>query len=88
MTTTVCGLASTTAMPETPSLGTMTNLSALWIGTETHILVTVPCTIVGAGGTMPVPTLTSMEYGIMEVITGADTRTGSTGPSSVVGRTL
>lgn len=49
---------------------------------------TVPSTIVGAGGTMPAPTPTSMVYGITEVITGADTRTGSTGLSSVVGRTL
>lgn len=60
------------------------SLSLLSLPTQ----ATVPSTIVGAGGTMPVPTPTSMVYGITEVITGADTRTGSTGPSSVVGRTL
>lgn len=47
VTTTVCGLASTTAMPEIPSPGTTTNLSALWTGTETPILVGSTFILVG-----------------------------------------
>jgi hypothetical protein len=61
------------------------------LGTQTHSLspqVTVPCTSVGAGGTMPVPTPTSTVCGTTVVTTGAATRTASTGLSSAVGHTL
>lgn len=88
VTTTAYGLASTMEMLETLFPGITTSLSALWIGIETPILVTVPCTSGEAGGTMPVPTPTSMVCGIVVATTVAATRTVSTGPSFVVGLTL
>lgn len=50
--------------------------------------VTVPCTSGEAGGTMPVPTPTSMACGTVVAITAAATKMVSTGPSFVVGLTL
>lgn len=43
------GLASTMEMLETLFLGTMTSLSAPWIGTETPILVRRALILVGSG---------------------------------------
>lgn len=50
--------------------------------------VTVPCTTGEAGGTMPVPTPTSMVCGTMVATTATATRTVSTGLSFEAGLTL